>query len=401
MPSATTVVGAAAPASLPRMPWALLAAACLGMFAASSSGTTRAPFLLDMARDLDTALPLIANLMAMTSVAWGVASLVAGAGSDRWGRRPFLVGGPVALALCMVGAAVSETFFGVALSATLAGACAGAFTGVLMAEASSRVVDRQRGRALGWVMAGQSLTLLVGVPLAAWIGAFVGWRGVNLCVAGVALAAALGLFATTLRPADGEPRGTAAGGARSGWRAAMSGRVARLLAMGVAERICYGLTAVFFATFLQSTYGLSLAEVAIPLAVFALGSILGTILGGQLADRLPNRLLTFAGAMFGSAGVALALFGWTDGLAGSVALGFGYVLVNALARPSLMAALANVPDEVRGTVLGLNVTSASVGWLGAAALGGWMMAGHGFAGFGPLAAGVGVLGGALALFGRR
>jgi MFS transporter, DHA1 family, inner membrane transport protein len=383
------------------MPWALLAAACLGMFAASSSGTTRAPFLIDMARDLRTSLPLVANLMAMTSVAWGVSSLVAGAGSDRWGRRPFLVGGPVALALCMVGTAVSQTFVGVAVWATLAGACAGAFTGVLMAEASARVVDRQRGRALGWVMAGQSLTLLVGVPLAAAVGAFVGWRGVNLGVGGLALLAALGLFATTLRPANGELRVTAGAAAPPSLRAALSGRVLRLLAMGVAERVCYGLTAVFFATFLQSTYDLSPAEVAIPLAVFATGSILGTILGGQLADRLPNRLLTFAGAMLASSGAALALFGWTGGLAGSVALGFGYVLVNAIARPSLMAALANVPDEVRGAVLGLNVTSASVGWLGAAALGGWMMAQYGFAGFGPLAACIAVLGGALALFERR
>jgi len=249
-------------------------------------------------------------------------------------------------------------------------------------------------------MAGQSLTLLVGVPLAAMVGTFVGWRGVNLCVGGLALLAALGLFATTLRPADGESLATA-GAARPSLRAAISGRVLRLLAMGVAERVCYGLTAVFFATFLQSTYDLSPAEVAVPLAVFALGSILGTILGGQLADRLSNRLLTFAGAMFASAGAALALFGWTGGLAGSVALGFGYVLVNAIARPSLMAALANVPDEVRGAVLGLNVTSASVGWLGAAALGGWMMAQYGFAGFGPLAACVAVLGGALALFERR
>lgn len=409
MPPKTTTAPAtaavAAPVALPPMPWALLAAACLGMFAASCSGTTRAPFLLEMARDLDTALPLVANLMAMTSVAWGAASLAAGAGSDRWGRRPFLVGGPLALALCMAGVAASRTFFGVAVWATLAGGCAGAFTGVLMAEASARVVDRQRGRALGWVMAGQSLTLLAGVPLAAWIGAHAGWRGVNLCVAGVSVAAASGLFATTLRPADGGGGGRsreAGGAARSGWRDAMSGRVARLLAMGVAERVCYGLTAVFFATFLQTTYGLSLAEVAIPLAAFALGSIGGTVLGGQLADRLPNRLLTFAGAMFGSAVVALALFGWTGaGLAGSVALGFGYVFVNAIARPSLMAALADVPDEVRGTVLGLNVTSASFGWLGAAALGGWMLAGHGFAGFGPLAAGVAALGGALALVGRR
>lgn len=380
------------------MPWALLAAACLGMFAASSSGSTRAPFLIDMARDLRATVPLVANLMAATSVAWGVSSLLAGAGSDRWGRRPFLVGGPVALAICMAGVAASGSFLGVAAWAVLAGACAGAFTGVLMAEASARVVDRQRGRALGWVMAGQSLTLLVGVPIAAWIGAFVGWRGVNLCVAGVSLLAALGLLLTTLRPAETR---RAAGVARPGYRDAMSGPVLRLLAMGVAERICYGLTVVFFATFLQATYGLSLAGVAVPLAVFALGNILGTILGGQLADRLPDRLLTFAGAMFGSGALALALFGWTAGLGATVALGFGYVFVNAIARPSLMAALADVPDEVRGTVLGLNVTSASIGWLGAAALGGWVMATLGFAAFGPLAAGVAVLGGALAFVGRR
>jgi predicted MFS family arabinose efflux permease len=401
MTSAPTTRAEAPPTPLPRMPWALLAAACLGMFAASASGTTRAPFLIDMARDLGTTLPLVANLVAITSVAWGVASLVAGAGSDRWGRRPFLVGGPVGLAACMAGVAASPTILGVAVWATLAGGFAGTFTGVIMAEASSRVVDRQRGRALGWVMAGQSLALLVGVPLAAWIGASIGWRGVNLCVAGISLAAALGLFATTLRPA-GTARGTATSRQGSGYRAALSGRVLRLLTMGVAERICYGLVAVYFASFLQSTYGLSLSAVAIPLAVFALGNILGTILGGQMADRLPSRMLTFAGAMFGSSVVALALFGWTPGLAGSVALGFAYVFVNAIARPSLMAALANVPDEVRGTVLGLNVTSASFGWLGAASLGGIMLAQYGgFAAFGPLSAGVGALGGALALAGRR
>lgn len=382
----------------PPMPWALLAAACLGMFAASCSGTTRAPFLIEMSRDLSVSLALVANLMAMTSIAWGVASLAAGAGSDRWGRKPFLIGGPVGLGLCMLGVAHSATFLGVAAWATAAGGCSGAFTGVIMAEASARTIDRQRGRALGWVMAGQSLTLLVGVPMAAWIGAHVGWRGVNVTVAGIALLAAAGLLATTWRSHGGA---RAAGSRATSLRTAMSRPVIRLLAMGIAERICYGLTAVYFATFLQSTYDLSLRGVVVPLALFAGGNILGTVLGGQLADRTGDRLLNFAGAMAGSSVVALALFLYTPGLAVSVALGFGYVFVNALARPSLMAALANVPDEVRGTVLGLNVTSASFGWLGAASLGGWMMTQFGFAGFGPLAAGVGVLGAALALVGRR
>lgn len=388
----------ASPSPAPAMPWALLAAGCLAMFAAACGGTTRAPFLIDMARDLAASLPLIANLMAATSIAWGATSLFAGAGADRWGRRPFLIGGTLALAVSMTGVAVSGSYLWVAVWVTAAGACGGAFTGVVMAEASARTIDRQRGRALGWIMAGQSLALLVGVPGAAWIGSFIGWRGVNLCVAAIALAAALSLFATTLRPAPGAQR--ASGAAGSSYRAAMSRPVMRLLAMGVAERICYGLTAVFFATFLQTTYGLSLAGVAAPLATFAVGSILGTILGGQLADRLPNRLNIFAVAMFGSALLALPLYAWTPGLPGTLALAFGYVLVNAVARPSLMAALANVPDEVRGTVLGLNVTSASFGWLGAATFGGWMLAQHGFAGFGPLAAAVGVLGGLLACVGR-
>ena len=379
------------------MPWALLVAACVGMFAASSSGTTRAPFLLDMARDLGTSLPLVANLMAATSIAWGITSLMAGAGSDRWGRRPFLIGGPVGLALAMLGVAHSGSYLGVALWSTAAGGCAGAFTGVIMAEASARTMDRQRGRALGWVMAGQSLTLLVGVPLAAWIGAAIGWRGVNVVVAGVALAAALGLFLTTLVPVDA-PR--APGARRASTAAALSGPVLRLLAMGVAERTCYGLTVVYFATFLQQSYALPLEGVAIPLALFAAGNILGTILGGQLADRVGNRLLVFAGAMVGSALVALPLFAWTSGLVGSVALGFLYVFVTAFARPSLMAALANVPDEVRGTVLGLNVTSACFGWLGAAAFGGWMLGHGGFASFGPLSAAIALTGAVLALTGR-
>ncbi|BDG70078.1 MFS transporter [Roseomonas fluvialis] len=375
------------------MPWALLAAACLGMFAASSSGTTRAPFLIDMARDLGASLPLVANLMALTSISWGITSLMAGAASDRWGRRPFLIGGPIGLALCLVGVAASPGYWSVALAVTLAGAFAGGFTGVIMTEASARTVDRQRGRALGWVMAGQSLSLLVGVPLAAWAGSVIGWRGVSLSVGAIALLAALGLFATTLRPVAVR----AASAARPTMRGAMTGPVLRLLAMGVAERVCYGVSVVYFATFLQVSYGLTPAGVAIPLAVIALGNILGTVVGGQMADRLPNRLHVFAGAMVGSALIALVLYTWTPGLVTTVAVGFAYIFVNATARPSLMAALANVPDEVRGTVLGLNVTSASFGWLGATAIGGWVMVSFGFAGFGPLAAGSALIGAALAL----
>lgn len=380
------------------LPWALIFAACLGSFAASSSGTTRAPFLLEMAHDLDVSMPLVANLVSLTATAWGVTSALGGWMSDRIGRRPLLIAAPFALALAMAAQAWAGSFFWVAVWATVGGGCAGAFTGVVFAEVSGRVQDSQRGRALGWVMSGQSLTLVIGVPLAAAIGSFTGWRGWLLCVGGLSLAACASLYATVGRRPAGQSRNVAK---RPSMRAALSPRVLGLLGTGVAERICYGLAAVYFATFMQMTYDMPLIELAIPLAIFALGNVAGTILGGQLADRLRDRLLTFAVAMALSGIAALALFMWHPGPVVSIAVGFVYVLLNALGRPSYMAALAAVPEDIRGTVLGLNGTSASVGWMGAAALGAATIGTVGFEGFGPLAAVLAVMAAIGALLCRR
>jgi DHA1 family inner membrane transport protein len=379
------------------MPWALLATGALAMFAASASGTARAPFLLDMARDLSTSMPLVADLVAATSISWAVTGMLAGALSDRWGRRPFLIVGPIALTFALAGIANAPSFLMVALWSVVAGGCSGLFTGVLFAEASSRVSEGQQGRALGWVMSGQSLTLLVGVPLAAFVGSWIGWRGVNLCIGGLAAASAVGLMLTSRgRPPTAHAQGTRP----PSTRAALSWPVLRLLAMGIAERVCYGLTIVYFATFLQSTYNVSLDAVALPLAIFASGNILGTILGGQLADKLPNRLMIYAIAMISSGVAALGLFGWRGGLEISVAMGFLYVFLNAIARPAMMASLAQVPAHIRGTVMGWNVTCSSLGWMGAAGLGGWILGFQGFAGFGPMTMVMAVIGAGLALFRR-
>ena len=97
------------------LPWALIGAACLGSFAATSSGTTRAPFLLSMAHDLDVSMPLVANLVSMTSITWGIASAVGGVASDWIGRRVLLIAGTFFLSLMMVAQAYAGTFFWVAL----------------------------------------------------------------------------------------------------------------------------------------------------------------------------------------------------------------------------------------------------------------------------------------------
>ena len=173
-----------------------------------------------------------------------------------------------------------------------AGGCAGTFTGVVFAEVSARVEDHQRGRALGWVMSGQSLTLVVGVPLAAWIGSMIGWRGWNVCMAGLALAA-------SARPV----RHRRARTGHSGPRGARGHRCARPVAracsalLGDRHRRAHllwpgdGLLRDLPAGDLRPVAGRHRrcrsrsSRSAISPA---------PILGGQLADRLRDRLLTFA-----------------------------------------------------------------------------------------------------------
>ncbi len=378
------------------MPWALIAAACLASFAAACSGTTRAPLLLAISDDLGVSMPLVANLVSLTAIAWGITSALGGWLSDRFGRRVLLVVAPLILAVTMVLQAQADTFVSLALWAVVSGGSCGIFMGVLFAEVSAHVVDRQRGRALGWVMSGQSLALVVGVPMAAAVGSILGWRGWFFLVAAIALTSSGALLATVPKPPA-----RAAGARRGTLKGALSARVWGLLGCGVTERVCYGLAAVYYPTFLQVTYDLSLMQLAIPLVVFAIGNVVGTILGGQLADRLYDRLLTFTVAMAASGVSALALFLWHPGVPISVALGFIYVFLNAAGRPSLMAAYAAVPDQVRGTVMGLTGTAASVGWIGAAGLGAVMIGLSGFDGFGPLGLVLGLVCAAGALWCRR
>ena len=101
--------------------------------------------------------------------------------------------------------------------------------------------------------------------------------------------------------------------------------------------------------------------------------------------RLPwAMLLTISVASTVTAALGLPLMLWRPGVTLSVALGFVYSFANAAGRPALMAALSEVRGEVRGAVLGLIITMSSIGWLSAAALGGWLVAQYGFGSLGVL-----------------
>src|SRR6188472_1685706 len=93
---------------------ALLVALSGAALLATATTVGISPFLLNIAYDLNTDLIAAGNLVALQSLAWGVASVFAGAASDRLGRRPILIAGCLLLVVSGIGVALADSYPAVA-----------------------------------------------------------------------------------------------------------------------------------------------------------------------------------------------------------------------------------------------------------------------------------------------
>jgi DHA1 family inner membrane transport protein len=270
----------------------------------------------------------------------------------------------------------------------------GVFMGTAFAAAADIFPSKERGRALGWMITGQSLGLVIGVPTVAYVGALLGWRAALAMQGAVIIVAAVLVWLVVPRQAA---HAQAADGPAVNVLRLLSPKVVALLSANSMERFCYGGVAVYLATYLVTSYGTSLDLVAVGLGLVALGNLCGNFVGGELGDRLRSRTVLAAASLACTGLLAVPLLLWQPGLWVTVALGFAYTAFNAVGRPSLMASVSEVSNEARGALLGVNMTFASFGWLGSQAFGGWLIATMGFPIFGVLTAVAGVSGAVLAV----
>lgn len=372
---------------------AMLIALSAATFVVTSSGSGTAPFLSLMSADLETALPKLAHLFSVQAITWGATSLLAGVFSDRFGRRGIMVASVVLLGATRLGLASSQTYTHAIVWQIISGVGGGAFMGTVYAVVSDHVPAGKRGRAMSWVITGQSLSLVLGVPIVTLLGTFGGWRGAMSMLGAAAIVAAVAARLAT--PPD--PPQHAATRVATPYGALLRPRLIALLSAGTTERLCFATLAIYLPIYLQQSYAVSLGTLALVLALVAAGNLVGNIVGGRIADRTRSRSRVFALASAATAVLALPTLLWQPGLVASVALGFAYSFVNATGRPSLMATLAEMPSELRGALFGLNIAMASIGWLLAGSMGGWLIASTGFDGLGVFCAVAAALGTVFAL----
>jgi DHA1 family inner membrane transport protein len=373
----------------------MLIALCTATFFVTSAGNSTAPFINLITRDLSTTLPAVAHLFSIQALAWGITSLVAGMVSARFGQRALLVGGILLMGVTRLGFSVADNYSAAVVWQILSGIGGGAFMGIVYATVSEHAPPDVRGRAMSWVITGQSLSLVIGVPLITLLGAFGGWRGAVVAHGALVLLSAIAVRLAT--PAD-PPAVPHAERPKIPYATLLKPKLVALLVAGTTERMCFAVIAIFLPAYLQLAYDTTLGGLALVLALVAVGNLIGNIAGGRIADRTRSKARVFAVASALTAVVVLPLLAWHPGLGVSVVFGFVFSFVNAAGRPSLMATLAEVPAELRSALFGLNVTMASVGWLLAGSVGGWLIATSGFAGLGAFCAVVAAVGCGLALF---
>jgi predicted MFS family arabinose efflux permease len=213
-------------------------------------------------------------------------------------RRPLVIGLLAVLALANAAVAASSCYLVILVVRVLAGLANGMLWSMLAGYAAGIVPGQQRGRAVAVTLSGITVTLCAGVPGAAWLAGWVGWR---LAFAAVGVLAALmaGCVRCTVPALRGRRRGGHAGPAG----------VARLpgvrVALATTGLLIAGHQAVYtYIALVARAHGIGHASAA--LLAFGCGAVAGLWATGALIDRYLRPLLLGATALIAAAMLVLA-----------------------------------------------------------------------------------------------
>ncbi|HYD76911.1 MFS transporter [Ramlibacter sp.] len=363
--------------------WNIVAAAAFLTLLSSGMRLGFGPFFLPMAQDLGFSRSLLASIVAVGMLAYGLAMPLAGLLIARFGTpRVLLLGNAlvVAAAIWTVTTADALGFllaFGLLLSVGLAFTSPVAVTPVI-----TRWFLRRRGMALFFLSTGSMAGIAVMTPVLSLAIAQAGWRATLLGFAAVftlfTLPAALFVMRDTApEHADLGADEIAAQRMRTGLPP-QSLTVREVLRTAPFWKIVFGLFACGFSMNLMGTHGMPMLmdhgfdafSSSMGIGLIGFVAIGGTLVLGRLADRLPRRhLLATIYFVRGLGFIALVMAGthWELYLTSTVG---GLVWAGSIALSS--AILADVYGvRLVGVLYGMAFVGHQVGGMISSWLGGW------------------------------
>jgi predicted MFS family arabinose efflux permease len=178
----------------------------LGGFAGGLEGFLIGSLLPGISADLGITVGVAGLAVTAYALAHGFGTPVLAAIFGGVHRHRLLAGAELAFASAAILIALAPHFVWLVLARIVLAMGAGLYSATAMATAIAVSPPENRGRAIGIVVAGQSLAVLVGVPTGAWVAANYGWRPAYLAIAMLGLAAAAAMYLRLPRGIAGDTR---------------------------------------------------------------------------------------------------------------------------------------------------------------------------------------------------
>lgn len=162
----------------------------LASSAAWMSTDLYAPSLPYLPAYFDTSASMVKLTMSMNLLAYALGTLVHGPLSERFGRRPVLLGGMAGFTITTIGCAAAASVEQLLVARVLQGLCAAVEGVVVLAVIRDRFSDEDQVRALAIYGVATGLTPAVAPVLGAYIYIWFGWRANFVLLTFIAAAAA-------------------------------------------------------------------------------------------------------------------------------------------------------------------------------------------------------------------
>jgi predicted MFS family arabinose efflux permease len=214
---------------------------------------------------------------------------------DRYGARPFLIGGALLMSLCITTMGFATSFWQILLLAPLSGMGNSVFHPCDYAILSGSVDKDRMGRAFALHTFSGNLGFAAAPPIMALLAVTIGWRASLMMVGllGVPVAMSIILQSGILKDQiRHEP--AHAGPALSGRELLMSRTMLLFFAFFLLGAMAGAGVQSWLITILHTVKGLTLEIASTTLTSYMVGSTIGVLVGGWFADTYKRHVLAFA-----------------------------------------------------------------------------------------------------------
>ena len=374
--------------------YGILLSLWLMVFTAASQTIIVTPILPLIGDELSVPEAMLGLLVTVYSLALAVAAVVMGPISDRIGRRQVLLLGSGALAVMLLLHGLVQTFTGLLIVRTMAGAAGGMLSGAAVSYVGDYFSYARRGWATGWVMSGVAFGLVIGIPLGRVLAAASSFRMPFLAFSALMAVAFVLIWRVVPQPdVELEPDRVTVMGALRRYRDLL--KVSSVRVASLTYFLMYfslSLLIVYLPQWLTSQFPLGVELFGRPLQIagadidfiatlFLVGGTASVVMGptaGSLSDRIGRKPLILASCVGLSVVTSAVTFAVTERWV-AYPLYVAIMGLFAMRMSPLQALLtALVPDRLRGTLMSLAIAVGQVGTGIGASIAGMTYAGYGY-----------------------